>query len=162
VDPKPSLESKVVPWDRTELQGRECQACACYFESVNPDNPNEFQGFCRRSPADYAETRGQVPRLDPVTKLPVLKNGVPVMNNELIKGYVYKPTKREGTCFDGYRPKGTLPGAIGAPSAHPFVNFHGMLQGLPHALEQILKWLEDTKLPTALKEELKLFLSRGH
>jgi hypothetical protein len=99
-----------VPWDPTELQGRDCAHCACYFESANPENPAQFQGFCRRWPAEFSQTRGQVPRLDPVTKLPVMKNGVPVMNNELIMGYLYKPTQRQGICFDGYRPKGSLPG----------------------------------------------------
>jgi hypothetical protein len=159
VDPQPTLESKKVPWEREELQGRECQACACYFESVNPTNPTEYQGFCRRSPADYAETRGQVPRLDPVTKRPIVKDGVPVMNNELIKGYVYKPTKREGTCFDGYRPKGTLPGAHGALQTF---DVHALLRGLPNLAAHILKAIEEMGLPTAIKEELKLFLSRGH
>jgi len=100
-----------VPWDPAELRGHDCQHCACYFESTNPESPNQYQGFCRRWPADFAETRGQVPRLDPVTKLPMVKNGVPVMNNELIRGYLYKPTQREGTCYDGWRSKGTLPGS---------------------------------------------------
>lgn len=105
---EPSIEPKV-PWDRTELQGRECQSCACYFESANPEDPSKFQGFCRRQPADIMQTRGQEPRLDR-DKKPVYKDGVPVMNSVMMTGYLFKPTQREGTCFDGYRPKGTLPG----------------------------------------------------
>jgi hypothetical protein len=99
-----------VPWDPAELQGRTCNACACYFESVNPENAKEFQGFCRRAPADMQKVRGQVPRLDGKGQ-PVLKDGVPVMNSAEIIGFLYRPTQREGTCFDGWREKGTLPGA---------------------------------------------------
>jgi hypothetical protein len=110
LDPEPSIKPNV-PWDPAELQGRDCEHCACYFESVNPENPTQYQGFCRRWPAEFSQTRGQVPRLDPVTKLPMMKNGVPVMNNELITGFLFKPTQRQGVCFDGWRQKGTLPGA---------------------------------------------------
>lgn len=109
VEPQPSIPN-AVPWEREPLKGRECSNCACYFESSNPQDPGQYQGFCRRWPAEFSQTRGQVPRLDPVTKQPVMRNGVPVMNNELITGYLYKPTRRLGTCFDGYRPLGTLPG----------------------------------------------------
>jgi hypothetical protein len=109
LEPQPSIPSNV-PWDPATLEGRDCAHCACYFESANPENPSQFQGFCRRWPAEFSQTRGQVPRLDPVTKLPVMKNGVPVMNNEVIVGYLFKPAQRQGTCFDGYRPLGTLPG----------------------------------------------------
>ena len=110
---QPSIPEERVPWDRAALQGRECFTCACYFESVNPENPRQYQGFCRRLPAQFVETRGQVPRLDPVTKEPMIKNGQVVMNNELVKGWLYPPTQRAGTCFDGYRPLGTLPGTRG-------------------------------------------------
>lgn len=102
-----------VPWDPAELQGRTCNACACYFESVNPEDPKQFQGFCRRQPADMQKVRGQVPRLDGKGQ-PVLKDGVPVMNSAEIIGFLYRPTQREGTCFDGWREKGTLPGTLPA------------------------------------------------
>lgn len=110
MEPQPSITPNV-PWDPELLKGRDCQNCACYFESVNPENPAQYQGFCRRWPAEFSQTRGQVPRIDPVTRLPMMKNGQPVMNNELISGFLYKPTQRQGTCFDGYRPLGTLPGS---------------------------------------------------
>jgi hypothetical protein len=107
--PEPSIVP-TAPWDPAELEGRTCNACACYFESVNPEDPKQFQGFCRRSPADMQKVRGQVPRLDLKGK-PVIKDGVPVMNTAEIIGFLYRPTQREGTCFDGWREKGTLPGA---------------------------------------------------
>jgi hypothetical protein len=157
VDPQPSIP-KNVPWDKAELEGRECQHCACYFESVNPENPGEFQGFCRRSPADISQVRGQVPRLDPLTKQPVMKNGVPVMNNELITGYLFKLTQREGTCFDGFRPKGTLPGP------YQVFDVHALLRSLPKLRAFLVSAIEEMQtLPADIKEELKHFLGgRGH
>lgn len=107
--PEPSTPQPPVPWDPSALKGRQCQSCACYFESVNPENKNQFQGFCRRAPAEVMEVRAQVPRVD-LQGRAVLKDGKPVLNNDIIKGFIYKPTQREGICFDGYRPLGTLPG----------------------------------------------------
>lgn len=109
----PSIGGTTVPWDPAELQGRTCSACACYFESINPDDAKQFQGFCRRLPADMTEVRVQVPRRDREGQ-PVIRDGQPVMNNERVAGFIFKPTQREGTCFDGWRPKGTLPGASSA------------------------------------------------
>ncbi len=108
---EPAIGSASVPWDPVELGGRTCSACACYFESINPEDPKQFQGFCRRLPADMTKVRGQVPRLDGQGKA-VLRDGVPVMNSAEIIGFLYKPTQRDGTCFDGWRPKGTLPGQV--------------------------------------------------
>jgi hypothetical protein len=111
---EPTIGGSSVPWDPAELQGRTCSACACYFESINPENSKQFQGFCRRLPAEMTKVRGQVPRLDAQQK-PMIRDGQPVMNSAEIIGYLYKPTQRDGTCFDGWREKGTLPG--GANSA---------------------------------------------
>jgi hypothetical protein len=97
------------PWDEAELAGRNCAACACYFEASKIDDPSKFQGFCRRTPADVAEVRAQVPRLD-LQGQPILRDGQPVMNMEKVIAYIYKPTQRLRTCFDGWRAKGTLPG----------------------------------------------------
>ncbi len=104
-----SIPEQKVPWDQAELAGRNCHACACYFESTNPADPTKFQGFCRLKPANLIQLRGEVPRLDRNNQ-PVMKDGKPVMNSEVIPGYIYQVTQREGTCFDGFRPKGTLPG----------------------------------------------------
>lgn len=98
-----------VPWDPAELKGRTCSACACYFESVNPLNPKEFQGFCRRLPADLQELRVEEVRRDTKGEI-IMRNGQPVMQPGKAIGYLYKLVGRQGTCFDGYRPKGTLPG----------------------------------------------------
>lgn len=108
-NPTPSISESKVPWDPRELAGRTCSTCACYFESVNPQDSSKFQGFCRRVPADVHQLRAEVPRVDLAGK-PVMKDGKPVMNSEVVTGYIYKVTQRDGTCFDGYRPKGTLPG----------------------------------------------------
>jgi len=107
--PQPSIPQPAL-WDAAELQGRECHACACYFESVNPENAKQVQGFCRRSPAELQQVRGQEPRMDARTGQPVLRDGQPVMQPALITGYLFKAQPRNGTCWDGWRPKGTLPG----------------------------------------------------
>lgn len=83
--------------------------CACYFEQPNPENAAQTQGFCRRLPADMTAVRGLEPRIDRQGN-PVLKDGQPVMQPAQIIGYLFKTTRREGTCFDGWRPQGTLPG----------------------------------------------------
>jgi hypothetical protein len=98
-----------VPWDPQILKGRECSNCACYFEQANPDNPQQVQGFCRRLPADMAEIRVQEVRRD-LNGNVVMKNGAPVIQPNKVIGYLFKATKREGICFDGWRAAGTLPG----------------------------------------------------
>jgi hypothetical protein len=107
---EPTIGVNTIPYNVEELQGHTCSACACYFESVNPEDVTQFQGFCRRLPAQVTKVRGQVPRLDTAGK-PILRDGQPVMNSAEIVGYLFQPTQREGTCFDGWREKGTLPGA---------------------------------------------------
>ena len=109
MQPTPSIPEQQVPWDQAELQGRNCGACACYFESVNPTDPKKFQGFCRRNAPQLIEMRAEVPRVD-LKGHPVMKEGKPVMNSEIVPGYIYQVTQRSGTCFDGFRAKGTLPG----------------------------------------------------
>ena len=99
-----------VPWDPHALKGRECVTCACYFEQANPENPLQTQGFCRRLPADMAEVRMMEPRRDQAGNIVKGKDGGPVMQPVKVIGYLFKATKREGTCFDGWRPQGTLPG----------------------------------------------------
>ena len=98
-----------VPWDPKALDGRDCGACACYFEQANPENPSQSQGFCRRAPADMQSMRGMEPRRDLKGNV-VMRDGQPVMQPTQIIGYLFKTTRREGTCFDGWRPLGTLPG----------------------------------------------------
>ena len=107
--PTPSIEVGKVPWDAAALKGRTCSNCACYFESVNPQDPKKFQGFCRRDPAELIQLRGEVPRMD-LSGNPVMREGKPVMNSEVIVGFLYRQTQRDGTCFDGYRVPGSLPG----------------------------------------------------
>lgn len=104
-----SIPASKTPWDPTALQGRDCEHCACYFETTHAHNPSEFQGFCRRQPAQLVESKAQVPRLDK-NKQPLIKDGQVVMNNEVVVGLLYAPTQRHATCFEGYRPLGTLPG----------------------------------------------------
>jgi len=99
-----------VPFDPASLKGRECRACACYFEQVNIEKPNDLQGFCRRAPAEMARIRVSEPRRDLQGNI-VMRDGREVMNppTEHV-GFLFKPALPGGTCFDGWRPIGTLPG----------------------------------------------------
>jgi len=98
-----------VPWDVQALKGRECRTCACYFEQANTENLTQIQGFCRRLPAELAEVRMMEQRRDLQGRV-VMKDGHPVMQPGKVTGFLYKPTRPEGTCYDGWRPVDTLPG----------------------------------------------------
>lgn len=141
-EPTPTIVTTQVPWDPAELKGRTCQNCACYFESANRDDPSKFQGFCRRSPATLIQLRTEEPRLD-LQKRPVMREGKPVMNSVVLPGFVYQLTQREGTCFDGYRDKGTLPGEL--PS-------HAMLRTLGPVLLKVVK--QATRLPPEIEQAM--------
>ena len=143
MEPTPTIPSTVVPWDPAELKGRTCQNCACYFESANPQDPSKFQGFCRRSPATLTQLRTEVPRLD-LQKRPVMRDGKPVMNSEVVAGFIYQLTQRDGTCFDGYRTKGTLPGELPTQA---------MLRTLGPVLLKVAK--QATKLPPELEQAMR-------
>jgi hypothetical protein len=105
----PLIPELNVPWDPAELQGHDCEHCACYFQAANPENPSEFQGFCRRQPADLQELRVMEQRRDLKGNV-VMKDGLPVMQPAKTVGFLFRLTQRQGTCFDGWRPKGVLPG----------------------------------------------------
>ena len=99
-----------VPFDPATLKGRECRACACYFEQVNADQPTQVQGFCRRAPAEMAKVRISEPRRDLQGNI-VMRDGKPVMNPPAEQvGFLFKPALPGGTCYDGWRSIGTLPG----------------------------------------------------
>jgi hypothetical protein len=98
-----------VPWDAELLKGRDCGTCACYFEQANPENPVMVQGFCRRVPAEMQQMRVLEERRDLQGNV-VMRDGKPIMQPTTAIGYLFKPTKKDGTCFDGWRALGTLPG----------------------------------------------------
>lgn len=98
-----------VPWNKNALKGRECRTCACYFEQANVEDPRQVQGFCRRLPAEMAKVRMMEVRRD-LQGAVVMRNGEPVKQPTEVTGYLFKPTRSEGTCFDGWRPIDTLPG----------------------------------------------------
>ena len=109
--PGPTISRTVyaVPWDVELLKGRVCGSCACYFEQANPANPMEVQGFCRRVPAEMQQMRVLEERRDPKGNV-VMRDGQPILQPTTAIGYVFKTTKKDGTCFDGWRALGTLPG----------------------------------------------------
>ena len=130
------------PYDLAELGGRNCSTCACYFQMTNTEEPHKVQAFCRRSPADLTEVRSQEQRRDN-TGRPVFKDGRPVMQPATVTGFLFKAALPEGVCFDGWRPKGTLPGEIrseyhmrqSAPQIVP------LLEKVPPELQVVLRAL---------------------
>lgn len=127
-----------VPWDPAELKGRDCGHCACFFEQANPENPAQSQGFCRRAPAEVAQMRVMEPRV--LNGVPQMKDGQPVMQPGTAIGFIYRLTKREGTCFDGWRPLGTLPGEPPTQAAMKAVvaSLRPVLEKLSPDVQQLL------------------------
>jgi hypothetical protein len=109
--PGPTITRMVyaVPWDAELLKGRNCGSCACYYEQPNPENPAEVQGFCRRVPAKMQQMRVLEERRDLQGNV-VMRDGKPIMQPTVAIGYLFELTKKDGTCFDGWRALGTLPG----------------------------------------------------
>ena len=92
-------------------EARCCRNCACYMEVRHPQNPTEFQGFCRREPPRGQEVRVSVPRLNDKKEPMFMRDGkTPQMIEQRRMALVHQVTAREMTCFDGWRPVGTRPG----------------------------------------------------
>lgn len=138
--PQPSLPTSEPPYDRTLLKGRECQTCACYFESANPEDATKFQGFCRRFPAVLNRIRTMEQRRDR-TGAVVIRDGQPVMQPAEVAGFMFALTQRSGTCFDGWRAVGTLPGETPAErivrEAGP--QLEQLLETAPRELAQLVR-----------------------
>lgn len=88
---------------------RNCANCACHHVQENKINKLETQSFCRRDTPTAAQMRGERPRVRD-GKPDIDKHGRPIMENVMEVIYLYKPTMPDLTCFDGWRPIGTLPG----------------------------------------------------
>jgi hypothetical protein len=135
-----------VPWDPASLEGRDCGRCACYFEQANPENTLQSQGFCRRQPADMQQMRGMEPRKDLQGNI-IWKDGKQVMQPTTIIGYLFKPTKRDGTCFEGWRPIGALPGerSIDVAVRRAVGRLKPALEKMPPELQGVLSALFDLR-----------------
>jgi hypothetical protein len=142
---KSTVPEAKVPWDAALLGGRNCQSCAAYFEASHPDHPDQYQGFCRRGPATLTKMRVMEVRRD-LKGNPVMKDGQPVMQPAESIGFLYPVTQREGTCFDGWRALGTLPGE----TAHQTM------------LRQIGQVFDLSKMPEELREPLRVLLGVAH
>jgi hypothetical protein len=92
-----------------ETPARTCENCACSHLETNQLVPTEKQLFCRRDPAQAQRVRIEVPRKTRDGQ-PVMRDGKPVMENGEGMAFLYRPVFGNLTCFDGWRPIGTLPG----------------------------------------------------
>lgn len=93
------------------LETRHCENCACYFEVRNPANPLQSQGFCRREPPQAKEVRVALPMMNGKGEPMMGRDGKPRMEERIQLAFVHELTARQMTCFDGWRPLGTAPGA---------------------------------------------------
>lgn len=93
------------------LETRHCENCACYFEVRNPANPLQSQGFCRREPPQAKEVRVALPMMNGKGEPMMGRDGKPRMEERIQLAFVHELTARQMTCFDGWRPLGTVPGA---------------------------------------------------
>ncbi len=93
---------------------RICANCAC-FAAMRDDgtivdaaeNP-EAARVCQRNPPGGRYQRVEVPVLK--DGAPVIDRGRPRMEAKQVLQIGYPPTVEGATCFDGWRPEGTLPG----------------------------------------------------
>lgn len=73
---------------------RRCKTCACYLEIVNPNDPRQVQGLCRRNCVNMVLNQVQ---------------GIAGPRQEM--SLTFAPTQADLVCFDGWRPISTAPGA---------------------------------------------------
>lgn len=93
------------------MTDRTCSNCACYIEQIiNPVAPP--QGMCRRNGPVPAQVRIERPRINPITKQPMVSkvDQKPMVDITTENVFLYAPTALDKVCFDGWRPLGTQPG----------------------------------------------------
>jgi len=127
----------------TKPEPRTCANCACSIIRKHPVTLNETQMFCQRHTVVSAMARLERPRLDRNKNIVAGRDGKPIMERveELI--FMHAPTVAEATCFDGWRPQGTLPGDFSYKSADLDAKVFAMMQRLSADA------LEDMKQPKA-------------
>lgn len=91
---------------------RTCANCACSIMRKHPVLVNEERMFCARNTVMSHIMRVGKPRIDPISKevMNDKRTGKPIMESVDDLVFVYAPTLAELTCYDGWRPIGTLPG----------------------------------------------------
>jgi hypothetical protein len=95
---------------------RICANCACFSamtekgEIIDPASNSEAMRVCRRNPPGGRMVRVEAPVHDPKTGAPVIDRGRPRLQAKQVLQIGYQPTIETASCFDGWRPLGTLPG----------------------------------------------------
>lgn len=104
-----TLSDKIAP-------PRTCATCACSIIEKHHVTGNDMQMFCRRNTVMAQPARMERPKIDPKTGQAMVRQGrrdeppTPIMETFTDLLYLYTPTLATLTCFDGWRPMGTLPG----------------------------------------------------
>ena len=122
------------------LGGRTCATCACFFAQINPLNPQQLQGFCRRTVAKPYQARVQQPQVLNGEPRIDKRTGQPILETVQVHGMMYDLTDAHGSCFDGWRPLGTLPGERAA-EAMLRIALPRLLQNpdMPEELRQVIQ-----------------------
>ena len=91
---------------------RTCATCACSKIQKHPQLANVEQIFCRRDPINAAKVRVERAMINSKTKEPMFERDGKTPRTEIVEelGYMHRPVIATETCFDGWRPLGTLPG----------------------------------------------------
>jgi len=95
---------------------RTCANCACFgymgsdgkVSALDPTHP-ENMPVCRRNTPGGKFVQVEVPKLDGTGK-PIMGRNGPATTYKQQLQIGYPPTVPEATCYDGWRPPGTLPG----------------------------------------------------
>lgn len=98
--------------EQPKPESRTCANCACSVVRKHPVLLNEDRMFCARNTVNSHIMRVGKPRIDPATKQPVMdkRTQKPIIESVDDLVFLYMPTMPELTCYDGWRPLGTLPG----------------------------------------------------
>jgi hypothetical protein len=144
----PATTSTPLPTET--LGGRICATCACFVVVTNPQNVSQQQGFCRRNAAREYEMK--IPQQQVVNGVPRIDrhSGAPIMEQVAVTGYMYDRTLPGGSCFDGWRPIGSLPGErlVDSMLRAALPQFIAIVsKDLPPELRSLLEQVRDAMAP---------------
>lgn len=94
---------------------RTCANCACFArmgaDGALVDTESNSTPICRRNPPLSHQQPVEVPVLDALGRPALDKRQMPQVRREMRLVIGFTPTAPQATCFDGWRPADTLPGA---------------------------------------------------
>lgn len=107
---------------------RNCGNCACAELKTHPVVAGATQLFCRLETPQYARIRVTVPMMRR-GELLVDREKRPRTEEVEQDAWLYKPTREDLVCFSGWRPFGSLPGALNDESLDKYMGLMKSLFG---------------------------------